>query len=140
MCGNGVYYSNFEISYWVMHEIDDSLFCQTCKCVCSKWNCLTCIICFDCCHVPCSLLNSEQTPAALKFEEPYYCPNCLSKILPFQSVPDIHLAFSRLDHIYSCNLSNPNAYDIPNVHTHISAHLIQIRCLLKQQQTLVFFI
>jgi len=31
-------------------------------------------------------------------------------------VPDIQLAFSRLDHIYSCNLSNPDTYDIPNVH------------------------
>jgi len=84
--------------------------------VCSKWNCLTCIICFDCCHVPCSLLTYEQNPAALKFQEPYYCQNCLSKILPFQGVPDIQLAFSRLDHIYSCNLSNPDAYDIPKVH------------------------
>ena len=84
--------------------------------MCSKWNCLTCIICFDCCHVPCSLLTYEQNPAALKFQEPYYCQNCLSKNLRFQGVPDIQLAFSRLDHIYSCNLSNPDAYDIPKVH------------------------
>jgi len=99
-----------------MHKIDDSLFCQTCKCVCSKWYCLTCIVCFDCCHVSYSLLTFEQTPAALKFQEPYYCQNYLSKILPFQSVPDIQLAFSRFDHIYSCNLSNPDTCDIPTVH------------------------
>jgi len=38
--------------------------------------------------------------------------------LAFQSVPDIQFAFSRLDHIYSCNLSNPDTYDIPNVVVH----------------------
>ena len=78
--------------------------------------CLTCIICFNACHVACSLLTSEQTSAALKFQEPFYCQNCLSKILPFQSVPDIKFAFSRLDHIYSCNSPNPNTYDVHNVH------------------------
>jgi len=82
----------------------------------TKCNCLTCIICFDCCHVPCSLITSEQTSAALNLQEPYYCQNCLSKILPFPSVPDIQFTFSRLDHIYSCNLSNPDTYVTPNVH------------------------
>jgi len=99
-----------------MHKTDDSLFCQTCTCVCSKWNCLTCIICFNACHVASSLLTSEETSAALKFQEPFYCQNCLSKILPFRSVPDIQFAFSRLGHIYSCNLSNPNTYEVHNVH------------------------
>jgi len=113
LCDSGVY--NFQISHSVMHKIDDSFFCHTCKCVGSKLNCLTCTICFYSCHVPCSL-TSEQTSAALKFQEPYYCQNCLSKILPIQSVPDIQLVFSRLGHIYSCNLSNPDTYDLPNVH------------------------
>ena len=31
-------------------------------------------------------------------------------------MPDIQFAFSRLGHIYSCNLSNPNTYEAPNVH------------------------
>ena len=78
--------------------------------------CLTCIICFNACHVACSLLTSEQTSAALKFQESFYCQNCLSKILPLQSLPDIQFAFSRLNHIYSCNLSNPDTCDIPTVH------------------------
>ena len=99
-----------------MHKIDDSLFCQTCKCVWSNWKCLTCIICFNVCHGAFSLLTSEQTSAALKFQEPFYCQNCLSKILPFQSVPDIQFGFFRLDHIYSCNLSNPDTYDVHNAH------------------------
>ena len=115
-CDSSVYHGNFQISYWIMHKIVDSLFRQTCKCVCSKWNCLTYIIWFNACHVACSFLTSEQTSAALKFQEPFYCQNCLSKILPFQNVPDIQFAFSRIDHIYSCNLSYPNTYEVHNVH------------------------
>ena len=46
--------------------------------------CLTCIICFNACHVACSLLTSEQTSAALKFQEPFYCQNCLSKFCLFK--------------------------------------------------------
>ena len=99
-----------------MHKIDDSLFCQTCKCVCSKWNCLTCIIRINACHVTCSLFTSEQTSAALKFQEPFYCQNYISKFLLFQIVPDIQFAFVRRDHIYSCNLSNPDTYGVHNVH------------------------
>ena len=34
----------------------------------------------------------------------------------FQIVPDIQFAFVRRDHIYSCNLSNPDTYGVHNVH------------------------
>ena len=76
---------------------------------------------FNLYHLPwllsCPMLStSEQISAALKIQDPYYCQNCLSKILLFQSVPDIQFAFSRLYHIYSCNLSNPDTCDILNVH------------------------
>jgi len=66
----------------------------------------------------CPILSTYfwANPSSLEISRTLLLSKLLSKILPFQSVPDIQLAFSRLDHIYSCNLSNPDTYDIPNVH------------------------
>ena len=139
-CDSSVYYSNFQIPYWIMHKIDDSLFCQTCKCACSKWNCLTCIICFNACHFACSLLTTEQTSAALKFQEPFivkivYQKFCLFKVcLTFNVLsPDLIIyipaTYQTLIHM---------KYIMYTIH--ILVHLIWIRCLLKQRQTSVFFI
>jgi len=99
-----------------MQKIHDNLFCQTWKCVCSKWNCLACIFCFNACHVACSLLTSEQTLAVLKFQEPFYCQNCLSKILPFQSVPNIQFSFLQTWSYIFLQLIKSDTYDVHIAH------------------------
>ena len=68
--------------------------------------------------LPCSKLSSYFCANLSSFEisRTLLLSKFLWKILPFQSVPDIQFAFSRLDHIYSCNLSNPDTYDVPIVH------------------------
>ena len=109
-----------------MHKIDDSLFCQTCKCVCSKWNCLTWIICFNACHFACSLLNKPQQ--LWNFKKPFivkivYQRFCLFKVcLTFNLLsPDLIIyipaAYQTLIHMKYIMYT-----------THILVHLIWIRC------------
>ena len=105
--------------------IIESAICHKCNKVCLD-DCIFCDLCHTWVHAKCYKITKRQLTLFSNNDQHYYCPCCISKVIPFSHVANFHIDQfnSSFDHNYHIN-QNCTEYLNPIQH-----HCDKLECKL----------